>query len=90
MKINPMVVYIRLEEKKIMAKLYTNGSLKQVSLFMKILFYIVYQHVAGSALEGHGIKVIGWSLKWGQIGYMLIHGIKDWGSSFIYNSSGRK
>ena len=72
-------------EENIMQEIYENGSVEaSLTVYEDFVTYSsgVYQHVTGSALGGHSLKIIGWGIE-NDIKYWLCANSwnKDWGDN---------
>lgn len=75
-------------EKQIMTEIYTKGSMEAAfTVYEDFLLYKtgVYQHIQGSYLGGHAIKVIGWGVENGTKYWLCVNSWNEsWGDNGLF------
>ncbi|NP_001119608.1 cathepsin B-348 precursor [Acyrthosiphon pisum] len=80
---------IRNDVDQIRQEIYTNGPVEGAfTVYEDFIAYRagVYKHVAGKALGGHAIRILGWGVQNGEIPYWLVANSwnTDWGSDGFF------
>lgn len=82
------VYTVSADEKKIMAEIYENGPVEAgFTVYADLLNYKsgVYQHVKGSVLGGHAVKILGWGVEQNTPYWLIANSWNiDWGNDGFF------